>query len=434
MRGVARSLEFAYHVFMLLLLTGAFLPLWREMTVGRADPLEGDPLVRGILLGGYLVGLALLVPKLRLLPSVVRRTPLLWLLVLWAGLSVLWSVEPEVSLRRWVSVVLLTLYALALALRYEFTGWLRLLLWVGVINLVGSLLVSVFLPEWGVRPEPRGEPWRGWFVEKNLLGRAAVLFLIPLLFAYLSERTAHLKGMSTLGFARFGGLLIFVVPLLFLLYKSDSKASWVMAVSTVVFFLLIRFGRKLRRMWPVYLVGLTLFAVSGLVATTQYAEEVAGLLGRDLTLTGRTGLWGTAWDFIMYRPLLGYGLGAFWSSESYGGVVSAWEGWRVPHAHNGFLDLWLDLGFGAFALGTFILISLLLTSWGMYIKTGSSEAAFWSVVSFYLTIYNLVESAFFRVNLFTWLFIVMAQVRLVHLQGQVFPRTKVLASGAVERR
>ena len=69
------------------------------------------------------------------------------------------------------------------------------------------------------------------------------------------------------------------------------------------------------------------------------------MLGKDLTLTGRTGIWSAVLDSIAKRPLLGYGYQAFWlglEGESYRIILAV--SWVLAQAQNGFLDVMLEMG------------------------------------------------------------------------------------------
>ncbi len=87
-------------------------------------------------------------------------------------------------------------------------------------------------------------------------------------------------------------------------------------------------------------------------------EPLVNLLGKDLTLTGRTELWAAVINKIQERPLLGYGYSGFWQGwEGESAFVLQLVGWDAPNGHNGILDLWVDLGFlgvTVFLLGFFI--------------------------------------------------------------------------------
>jgi O-antigen ligase len=83
-------------------------------------------------------------------------------------------------------------------------------------------------------------------------------------------------------------------------------------------------------------------------ATNFLASNVDGLsrlLGRDPTLSGRTLIWGLVWPSLLKRPILGYGYDAFWLGlKGESAHIESVLGWVIPHSHNGFLDLGLNLG------------------------------------------------------------------------------------------
>jgi hypothetical protein len=74
----------------------------------------------------------------------------------------------------------------------------------------------------------------------------------------------------------------------------------------------------------------------------------------DHTGTGRVKLWLALGDMIWHRPWLGYGFGGFWlGRDGPSAYVLETVGWATPNGHNGFLDLWLDLGAVGLLLFTF---------------------------------------------------------------------------------
>jgi O-antigen ligase len=60
-------------------------------------------------------------------------------------------------------------------------------------------------------------------------------------------------------------------------------------------------------------------------------------LNRDNTLTGRTEVWEDVLPAMRARPLLGYGFGSFWTDARRALYL-------IPTAHNGYLDILLQLG------------------------------------------------------------------------------------------
>ena len=61
------------------------------------------------------------------------------------------------------------------------------------------------------------------------------------------------------------------------------------------------------------------------------------------TLTGRTELWSELMTYIGARPIVGYGFDGFWGPIHTASVALS-LGWVVPHAHNGYIEMLLDLG------------------------------------------------------------------------------------------
>ncbi len=81
--------------------------------------------------------------------------------------------------------------------------------------------------------------------------------------------------------------------------------------------------------------------------------------------------------------------------------------WFPEHAHNGFLDLWLELGFVGVILGLGLLLSPLAFH-GRAAVQGKPLAIFWVLLGLFVLFYNLPESYFMRPNSILWLLAVAA--------------------------
>lgn len=384
-------MERAFVVVSLLLLSGAFIPLLRLQSGFVPDPVQGDPLMQTILLAVYGATPLLLLRNRRAAMAVARRDKILWVLIGLAVLSALWSRAPAVTLRRSVALVGTTLLGIYFAGRYEMEEQLRLLAWAVGIAVVASLLFGFMLPAYGLQPETRGVFWRGIYNHKNTLGRLVTLGAVVFVL-----RLKEARGQRAGAFA----MLALSVVLLLL---SGSKTALVIALGLAALLPLYSAAR-----WH-YSLYIPLFIVAVLVSTAAATwllgnyETVLTALGRDVTLTGRTELWSVVLEMIRRRPWLGYGFSGFWlgwEGESYW----VWQavGWDVPHAHNGFLDLMLDLGvvglvlFGAVYVRSFVVAA-------RAIRAEKSAAWLWPLC--YLTfmlLYNFTESAILRHNSLYW--------------------------------
>src|SRR5690349_1187100 len=120
--------------------------------------------------------------------------------------------------------------------------------------------------------------------------------------------------------------------------------------------------------------------------------ELARGVGRDPTLTGRTNIWKVVLS-TNTNPLVGAGYMSFWLGPRLQYV------WRlaggVNEAHNGYLEVYLNLGFiGLFLLGVLLIASYRSTCKRLTSRSGmaSLSLALWTIVLFY----NMTESAAFN--------------------------------------
>lgn len=66
MSKIVYAVEKLYYFTMIILLSGAFLPLWRSMNMdymSQLKNLDGDPFVRNVLLFGYIIGFLIVFKK-----------------------------------------------------------------------------------------------------------------------------------------------------------------------------------------------------------------------------------------------------------------------------------------------------------------------------------------------------------------------------------
>ncbi len=399
MRRLLGVFETGFHLAMLALLMGAFLPLWREVSGSPVDPVEGDALARGLLLVGYgVVFLLLLLRPRALLRSFLVAWPL-WVLILWAFLSLLWSTAPEVTFRKAGALLLSTLYGVYLALRFSPERLLGLL-GAALLLLLGlSLALSLLLPAWGVMGYPHEGAWRGVFVHKNGLGRFTAFGVLVFLALLLvpGRRWPWYLGLLLSGL---------------ILWKARSATSLVLALAMVLMAWGLWLSSRYRGLWPVLLTfGFVLGGGLGMFVAANY-QALLEALGRDVTFTGRVPLWMALIPFIQEQPWTGYGLGGFWLGWD-GPSAYVWSlvNWDPPHGHNGYLDLSLDLGLVGLGLGLVLLLGLALGGVRGYLSVGFTPRTLFLVgLAVFLTMYNMAESAFLRSNNLFWSLLVWGYV------------------------
>jgi O-antigen ligase len=147
--------------------------------------------------------------------------------------------------------------------------------------------------------------------------------------------------------------------------------------------------------------------IGALAIAAYYADSVAGILGKDADMSGRTRVWQYAVAMIVEHPWLGYGYSTFWEGfNSPGGVFWSLTGLGVPHSHNGYLELALDAGgIGVVLFMSALALVIFKLSW--LIRHGNDPLIEWAVAFMGLfMVSNLSETRLWVVNQpFTVLFV-----------------------------
>jgi O-antigen ligase len=151
------------------------------------------------------------------------------------------------------------------------------------------------------------------------------------------------------------------------------------------------------------------------------SNAVLSVVGKDVTLSGRTHIWQYVWDQIQLRPWLGYGLAAFWNGyDGPSGYVQLAMRIGVIYAHNGFLDIWLSLGL--FGLIVFVIgfLSTIIQSLALLRKTNSPEG-FWPLLFLtYIFLSNLTEGTLSNMSSSFWAIYTAVSYSLIIAQNNQY--------------
>jgi len=117
-------------------------------------------------------------------------------------------------------------------------------------------------------------------------------------------------------------------------------------------------------------------------------------------------------SYIARRPWFGYGFGAFWVQDSVN-VFQIWTtvGWEPPHAHNGWLDVLLDLGIAGLSLIALQVILILVNGIRAVVEGSEADAQYVLVTTFVVLTLNFAESALVRPSA-TWVLLAIAATAL----------------------
>jgi O-antigen ligase len=322
------------------------------------------------------------------------RLKALAMLPLLAIVSSCWSQAPLFSLHRAILLLGATLFAVYFVCRFTSREQMQFLMSCGAITAIASILFAVLLPRYGLdRLGGHEHAWKGIFTAKNVCGQTMLLFLTPAL--YYRARSGFTKVLQS----------AYIVLLIGVIIMSQAATSWIFLGLLLAF----RFGARLAASFALrdMLILLALFSL--LLATLSLAAfenhtYLLAMLGKDSTLTGRTGLWTAAMTSVGRSPILGYGYQAFWlglTGESANVLLSIKNFLSQPQ--NGFLDVWLQLGLGGIVL---IIGSLVAAGRDLLGSRHARRVAFvqWYAVIVILTVlFNMVETYLLTPSYIGWL-------------------------------
>jgi O-antigen ligase len=395
--ATGERIAFALSVFIVLTFSQGWVT-----ALGGGDKSEAG-IIRLLYFPAYLAGFALVAMQPWTVMKAALRVPLLWLLMGVVAASVTWSIAPDVTFRRTLAIVFTSLGGLVIAARYEWPRLLKVLATAFAVLAVISFLAGALVPSYG-RMGPTTEfpgAWRGVWVDKNGLGgHMALGFMI-------FTATAVLNPARRWVWAGLAGVALLLV---LLTTSKTSLVALILGSGAMVFVALIKRG-------PVMGVLATLAAGAGIMLILFVAlfasDVVLGLLGKDATLTGRTKLWAGIASQAELVPWTGYGYGVVWTDTSIWGP-SAWifkrAGFTANHAHNGWYETWLGLGYiGLMAFGALFAETWLKTVWAVYRNQGG-----WFALPFMLvySITMLTESNAIAYHDFTWTIFCAVAIRL----------------------
>lgn len=357
--------------------------MWRSNGgVFPVDPIDGDPLQRNLILGGYLFSLICLLRYFRNFVRIIYFEPIPLLLAFFAILSVIWSKYPDVAFRRSMALLLTTLFGIFIYLRFSAAELFRLInisLWIAII---GSIALVFLKPDWGTQIYFNEVVWRGGFFQKNLLGYFTALLILVNMPFVIDIRKRKLKWFL---------LLLLGLPVMVMVF-SKSTGALVLTVISLFLLILLNLISLLRKdNFVVVLVFFILFFLIGLLFWEKLFEFFLSMVNKDVSLTGRIPLWQTVFEIGLERIFVGYGYGSFWLGWGGPESASVWQAvnWKPPNAHNGYLDVWLQLGFIGFAIFVWMIYRL-LTSFSIKFISHNNFAK----LMFLLTLFILMKNVF----------------------------------------
>jgi exopolysaccharide production protein ExoQ len=330
-----------------------------------------------------------------------------------ATLSIAWSIQPMLTVRRSASLLASTLLGIYLGERFSIEQLARLLAQALCLMIIAVVLLYFVAPAYVMDASYSGA-WKGLSVAKNSFGgymAIAVILLLLVRFRY---------------FRWFRYVFLIAAAVLLLLSRSaTSLLGCALMLAAMPLWRLARLNSE--RRFIVYTVAplVVLASAYSIAANTELLFQV---LGRDSTLTGRTHLWSMVLPAIVKHPVVGYGYGAFWTGLR-GEALNVLVGsrWLVRGADNGYLELCLSLG----VVGLAVFLCVLVIAFRManqYLRSDDRPIGFWPITYFTLfMVHNVCESHLLETRSLEFLLFVAltTSLALSRCQREVMPPRRV---------
>jgi exopolysaccharide production protein ExoQ len=375
-------------------------------TLSASSELVGNPLDRNLYTVLLMLGVIVLLRRGQQVGRILRANGPILLFFLYCAASALWSDYPGVSFKRWIkSVGDLVMVMIVLTDPDRLTAIKRFLTRTSFLLVPFSVLLVKYYHDLGQKFDPSTgkQNFIGVTSDKNALGATCLLFGLGCLWRFLAayrdregtQRTRHLIVHGTL-----------LAMMMWLFSKANSMTSLLCFVLTSGLIVATSVPALARKRAVVNSLVVTVLAVPALLLFLDTGTGLLGTVGRDASLTGRTEIWKEALAKDT-SPILGAGFESFWLG---GPLDGPWSGrsWHVNEAHNGYLEVYLNLGW----VGVVLLAAVIVAGYRNVIGLlrRDSEAGRLRLAYFVVELmYSFTEAGFRMMNL-VWICFLLAAV------------------------
>jgi exopolysaccharide production protein ExoQ len=298
--------------------------------------------------------------------------PLVAFLLL-ATVSIFWSFYPLSSLLGITAQWATTTAAVAVAISLSWAELATVLGWVlrSILGLsfIFEFIVAVFFrhpifPVWLTSDAKNPAKLLYWSRDllfsggkiQGISGNSALLAMIALIALIVFALQLRSGTVSKL----WGGFWLLVALLTLVITQSATIYVAIVVVAIVAAAALVVRRAHTGRAQLLSYLGIAVVAAAGVVTALVLKAQILALLGKSSDLTGRIGIWDAVIGLAQQRPAFGWGWVSYWTpwAAPFNHLIRR-GGVQVLHAHDAWLDVWLQLGilglvvFGALVLTTF---------------------------------------------------------------------------------
>jgi exopolysaccharide production protein ExoQ len=379
--------------------------MWLGLSYGAQSLEQGNPLDRTIFSLLTLAASVILVSRSFQLRNFLARNFALALCLAFALLSVAWSDFPLATFKKWfrdLGVYMVVLVVLSDPRPLEAVR--TVLRRVCYLLVPLSIVLIKYYPYLGKTYSPwGGQEYTGVSTSKNMLGAVClvtgIFFFWDTVTRWHQRRDKRVRRVLLVNIA-------FIGMILWLLNLSQSTTSTIcLALGCLVIAAAhCNFGRR-HPSWIKALAPTTFLVYLILTLGFGMHGQLSEAVGKSATLSDRTHIWEVLLS-VPINPLLGTGYQSFWLGPRVQWVWARLDGDNVLEAHNGYLQIYLDLGL----IGLFLVCTFLIAAYRKICRRlkpltplGSLGLGLWSLLLFY----NVTEASL-EINLLFVTFLIAA--------------------------
>lgn len=330
----------------------------------------------------YASSFTFLLTRKKQVVNIIIRNPVPLLLCLLCLVSSSWSLIPEVTFRRSLALFGMYSFAIMTNIFVASKGKDNDISNALVLGMFASLILILLIPSIGIaQGELVGSHnglWQGVYGFKNALGQCmAILICLMLPKCKLWNSQLAITALAS-----------------FMLVMTGATTPIVgIIVGVVCLYLIKRYQAGAKLLFWIFTV---LSFIGALIIYLNIDYIVFDLIGKDFTGSGRTDIWEALLDSVKNNYLgFGYG-GVFWGDNSLAYFIMHKAHVSIGHAHNGFIDARLEIGYlGLFLYGLALIFPII-----KLIKSRTLTSIEYSklIILIFLIVYTIAGSSVLRAN------------------------------------
>lgn len=384
------------------------LSLWLGMSAASADAaeayVEGSPIDRAVFMVLLFAALPVVIARIDRVGPLLGKSGAILLYISYCAMSIFWSDFPLVSFKRWIKLVEVTMMVLVILTESDPLGAVkRLVTRLGFLLFPLSVLFAKYYPNLGRRlTNSWTEEITGVATQKNGLGIICMIYGVGFLWMLATVYRDRADPTRRRRLWAYGAILLMIV---WLLWNCMSMTSIVgLAMAAGVMFLSTR-PSLVRKRAVVHLLVFTAIGVS--LFSMFFLPAVLEAFGKDPNLSGRYLIWSLVLS-IHINPWIGTGFESFWLGDRLLELRDAMPNFPINEAHNGFIEVYLNLGWIGVSLIGFLLVATYRKVIAMFRQDPGVGSLF---LGFFLgLVFESFTEAAFRNTAPSWMFLVLTSI------------------------